>query len=177
MKMIPIDVNECLINNGDCEDVCVDTDGSYMCKCPNISGTEPVELECLGINSDNIFYYNSIIFIIIIDINECLVTDLHDCNIDLFEVCLNLERNYTCICLNGYERNEIGSCTGKYDSYIMLYKVNINDYVVDINECAVSNTSCGPNSDCINQVPGFRCDCHQGYELLDNVTCIGIETL
>lgn len=42
------DVNECLNDNGGCEDFCVDTDGSFTCMCPSISGTEPMGTHCVG---------------------------------------------------------------------------------------------------------------------------------
>jgi hypothetical protein len=29
------DINECLDNNGNCEDVCIDTEDSFMCQCLN----------------------------------------------------------------------------------------------------------------------------------------------
>lgn len=47
-----LDVNECL-SNEICEDVCEDTDGSYICRCPNINGTEPNGPFCVG-NSEMI---------------------------------------------------------------------------------------------------------------------------
>ena len=27
------DINECLENNGNCEDACINTEGSFMCEC------------------------------------------------------------------------------------------------------------------------------------------------
>lgn len=33
MKHIFVDVNECLENNGGCEDVCNNMNGSYTCSC------------------------------------------------------------------------------------------------------------------------------------------------
>lgn len=29
------DINECLDNNGNCEDVCIDTEDSFICQCLN----------------------------------------------------------------------------------------------------------------------------------------------
>lgn len=42
------DVDECLEGNGGCEDFCEDTNGSFACLCPNISGTEPIGQHCVG---------------------------------------------------------------------------------------------------------------------------------
>ena len=42
------DIDECLVLNGGCEDFCNNTDGSFTCLCPNISGTEPNGLQCIG---------------------------------------------------------------------------------------------------------------------------------
>ena len=45
-----IDINECKINNGGCEDVCTDTPGSFQCSCVNRAGYKlgPDNLTCIG---------------------------------------------------------------------------------------------------------------------------------
>jgi len=45
-----LDVNECEQNNGGCEDLCTNTDGSFYCSCPNRIGFElaPSGLNCTG---------------------------------------------------------------------------------------------------------------------------------
>ena len=52
---MPIDINECLVNNGGCEDHCVNLIGSFLCTCPSLSigfkanGTECIGMYCLSI--------------------------------------------------------------------------------------------------------------------------------
>lgn len=45
---------------------------------------------------------------------------------------------------------------------------NIIHYVsTDIDECAITNGSCTPGGQCVNQPGDYTCDCHSGY-ILDN---------
>lgn len=50
--------------------------------------------------------------------------------------------------------------------------------MLDVDECDVTeNMVCGPNADCNNKVPGFTCNCHQGYQHLSSIfTCEGNRT-
>ena len=41
-------MNECDIENGGCQDVCNDIDGSFTCLCPNFIGFEAKGLICTG---------------------------------------------------------------------------------------------------------------------------------
>lgn len=34
MLLLTIDINECEENNGGCSNVCINTQGSYNCQCP-----------------------------------------------------------------------------------------------------------------------------------------------
>ena len=43
--------------------------------------------------------------------------------------------------------------------------VSIPSFLIDINECL--HNSCPENSECINNVPGFRCVCKEGYQKQD----------
>ena len=46
---MPIDINECLVNNGGCEDHCVNLIGSFLCTCPSFSaGFKANGTKCVG---------------------------------------------------------------------------------------------------------------------------------
>ena len=46
-------MNECDIENGGCQDVCNDIDGSFTCLCPNFIGFEAKGLICTGNDDSN----------------------------------------------------------------------------------------------------------------------------
>ena len=48
-----VDLNECSINNGGCEQICVDTVGSFMCKCNSTSELKEDGKSC---QSGNVFF-------------------------------------------------------------------------------------------------------------------------
>ena len=44
-----VDINECLNNNGSCSDECVNTEGSYHCKCFTGYTLKPNQRDCEGL--------------------------------------------------------------------------------------------------------------------------------
>ena len=42
------DINECIINNGGCEQVCINTEGSYRCACHQGYSYNEDSGECIG---------------------------------------------------------------------------------------------------------------------------------
>ena len=112
MVIYSLDINECLTNNGGCNQTCTNEVGSYHCDCQ-----EGLELrddlhDCLGIHI--IYIFNYIIFHIgsFIDINEC-----NSNNGGCEHSCMNTLGSYYCTCNSGYslDSNEF-NCTGK-DSF------------------------------------------------------------
>ena len=51
-----IDFNECSISNGGCEEICINTDGSFICSCHQGYMLRDDNRTCTGIN--NWYYYN-----------------------------------------------------------------------------------------------------------------------
>ena len=51
------DLNECAINNGNCSQVCVNTDGSYFCSCSNGYSLNANARTCSGIESFCLKFY------------------------------------------------------------------------------------------------------------------------
>ena len=103
--MLSVDINECDINNGGCQHICTNTNGSYNCSCR--SGYYQVNEFCYG-NWVNIMTYQLIINFVT-DINEC-VNNISGCN----QYCNNTEGSYYCMCLDGYYVDDDGvTCLGK----------------------------------------------------------------
>ena len=48
LKLLIADVNECLVNNGNCEHRCVNTVGSYYCECNSGYMLESDKHNCKG---------------------------------------------------------------------------------------------------------------------------------
>ncbi len=46
--VLPIDVNECFINNGRCEHSCTNTDGNFSCSCKTGYSLEGNGFNCTG---------------------------------------------------------------------------------------------------------------------------------
>lgn len=45
------------------------------------------------------------------DINECLLPDLQNCT--SLEVCVNVAGSFQCDCVEGYKKNNDGTCEGR----------------------------------------------------------------
>lgn len=106
------DVDECLMDNGNCDQLCNNTLGSFGCSCwpgfnltitdsevmasGNYSGTN--NYKCLGKN-----VWISVLFKMfnVADINECDY-DNGGCS----HMCNNTAGSYQCHCYNGYKTNE-----------------------------------------------------------------------
>lgn len=58
------DVNECMINNGGCEQLCVNTRGSYYCDCHEGFIMDNATNKCLGelgnVNQSTVYMYNHV---------------------------------------------------------------------------------------------------------------------
>ena len=55
--------------------------------------------------------------------------------------------------------------------YVVLYKcTKIKIYILDIDECTLDHT-CLENSMCVNETPGYHCECIQGFESQEDGTC------
>ena len=156
-----VDIDECVVNNGDCEHECINKPGTYTCSCP--TGYTVDGIRC-------------------VDKNECTSNNGHGpCQ----DTCVNTEGGFQCSCenipgtkLDTDDRNcvEIDLCeenngdcsheclTSYGQSFCMCpdgYKLDV-DYktCIDIDECESMEKileACGPNSGCINTEGSFQC--------------------
>ena len=123
-------VNECLTNNGGCDQVCTDTTGSFMCSCNNGFTLNNDERTCTDINecllnTDNCPESSTCInnpggftcgcnpgFVSggnCVDINECS-TGTHNCQ----QTCTTTVGSFTCSCSSGFTINsDQRTCSSK----------------------------------------------------------------
>ena len=121
---------ECLVNNGDCMDVCTNTVGSFECSCRNgyefaslPEGTLPdltnVGRACIGILTLlQCCMLLALLFYIKNDINyaSSIFADIDECernNDGCSQICSNTIGTYECSCNSGYElQRDTRGCEG-----------------------------------------------------------------
>ncbi|XP_059150257.1 fibrillin-1-like isoform X2 [Physella acuta] len=167
-----VDVDECESVPVVCEQVCTNTEGSYLCSCRDGYRQGNGSTLCK-------------------DIDEC-VEHTSSCS----QLCINKDGNYSCGCLDGYTLQEDQfSCFLEPDLMDLckecqqLCNVDNTNFEVhcgcnigyfmdssdgfsckDINECAEGNISC--TQECANTEGSFICSCRQGYQLAsDGISC------
>ena len=89
--LLSADDNECSFNNGGCQQICTNLDGSFVCDCPDGFVLQANALTC-------------------VDVDECR-TSVSTCA----QLCRNNQGNFTCDCLTGYTlNNDLVTCTGEF---------------------------------------------------------------
>lgn len=148
-------MDECVSNpciNGDC----VNTPGSYHCKCHEGYQGTPTKQACNGISdcADKLYYYNSFqrfSYILYICITEVVLTH--------FPKVLELSLVWLVVKIQQ---------TKPHPSSLFLLSL-------DIDECIVNGVMCR-NGRCVNTEGSFQCICNAGFELTpDGKNCIGKE--
>ena len=131
------DIDECTNSGHDCEQVCLNTIGSFLCSCNDTYRLGPDGKHCVDYIkcvSDDDHTCDELHMVCVNDaggyhcvcssgfthdgnrcqdVDECASGD-HDCD----QVCQNTQGGFICSCEEGYERTD-GACTGQY--VIMLY--------------------------------------------------------
>lgn len=197
------DVDECAVDNNICSTsaaagasltgtsfkaghgICVNTYGSYTCKCANgfEDRSDPVtgKTKCQDIdecangegekycqiknsychNYDGGFEcrcrpgYIGDAYIACVDEDEC--HDMtHEC--DRKATCRNTIGSYECDCIPGYTSMKIGE----------------KHVCIDINECVENSHECSTNAKCRNLDGSYNCDCDTGYHG-DGRSCVDID--
>ncbi|XP_047126515.1 uncharacterized protein LOC100206380 isoform X1 [Hydra vulgaris] len=163
-KTVCTDINECLTDNGQCQDKCVNTAGSYYCTCPSgfklskdkhtcddINECLTINGRCQGkcINTIGSFFCTCGPGFTLADdkrkcndIDECSNGE-HKCNAAT-TTCKNIPGSYNCNCNSGYKRYNNISCT-------------------DINECVDFAGIC--QKTCTNTIGSYYCSCPAGLKL------------
>ncbi|KAM9099634.1 adhesion G protein-coupled receptor E5 isoform 1-T1 [Sarcophilus harrisii] len=87
------------------------------------------------------------------DVNECVPPIKIFCGMNAD--CVNTYGSYHCTCIPGYA---LPSGEKNFPNASM-------NNCQDINECALSNDTCGENAECVNENKGYHCTCIEGYAL------------
>ena len=105
-----IDIDECAINNGGCEQICSNTDGGYYCMCQ--TGYFVDNTNCTGQLTIALTIY---LYIFFADIDECNIT-----NGGCEHICYNSVGSYLCSCYSGYSLQLFNghNCSGFTQGYI-----------------------------------------------------------
>ncbi|XP_061167956.1 serine-rich adhesin for platelets-like [Saccostrea echinata] len=83
-----------------------------------------------------------------VDTNECASLSTNLCRLVNNVVCLDTNGSYVCNCVNSsYVKTQATVC-------------------VDADECVLGTANCPANSRCVNQNPGYECQCLTGYSKL-----------
>ncbi|XP_074657333.1 uncharacterized protein LOC141910540 [Tubulanus polymorphus] len=160
-------IDECLVNNGYCEDGCTNTFGSFRCDCTTKTG--------FSISPTNSSRCE--------DVDECAY-EIYNCS-GTHEVCNNVVGSYECNCKSGFTRNNLGVCSDideclnqnvcdnnaicSNNAGSFSCRCNSGYYgdgysCQDINECDLpSLNQC--QQLCVNTIGGHYCDCYPGYAL------------
>ncbi|GBM98114.1 Hemicentin-1, partial [Araneus ventricosus] len=157
-----LDVNECEEDIHFCDQICINTIGSYSCECNTgyylSSGTDCADVDECGssdppcshtcVNAPGSFNClcpegYELINNTCLDIDECSL-EIHKCTKD--QECRNSPGGYECliICSSGFSRSENGSCA-------------------DVDECHNGVAACHFSQVCINTFGSYHCSCLRGY--------------
>ena len=157
-----IDENECVSNNGHgpCQDTCTNLEGSFTCGCEGLPGT-----------------------VLAADGKSCEEIDIcKENNGGCSHECLTSYGQSFCTCPTGMKLDvDWKTCVDQSGNSVLTTDVQktscesgfildtLTNECVDDNEC--DKNPCGDNGYCVNEQPGYRCDCFKGYEF-DATTCI-----
>eukprot|EP00916_Digyalum_oweni_P012001 GHVL01019880.1.p1 GENE.GHVL01019880.1~~GHVL01019880.1.p1 ORF type:complete len:825 (-),score=157.52 GHVL01019880.1:38-2512(-) len=172
---IPFDANNgCILNRQSCIDIdeclnevcgekskCINTTGSYICKC--IAGYSQVKSDC-------------------IDLDECALS-LDTCGAN--SECINTEGSFFCDCLPGYSGDGTscvdvdecvdvnfcaggGLCVNQMGAPAQCYGVSADALPSDA--CKTNNGGCDVNAQCISTGLDVTCRCNPGLQQTQPVT-------
>ena len=118
-----LDIDECLVDGGGCDQDCNNTFGSFVCSCSEGYMLNEDGYSCDGertlvsVDCCNLLLYLS-------DIDECLSDPCHS-----NATCNNTIGSFTCTCVNGYSGDGI-LCTGKFQfHYQKIVLSNSSKYI------------------------------------------------
>ncbi|XP_067937017.1 matrilin-2-like [Watersipora subatra] len=151
------DINECMTDNGRCEDVCINTIQGYYCACS--AGTTLIAPDTVNCDEgtlycDNYYYYGTLCYCkvntIVQLVNGTNCTGIDECLVNnggCEHVCEDTSDSFLCSCQFGYAlAPDQFSCR-------------------DINECDMGFNVHGCEGSCVNTDGGYYCECAEHLEI------------
>uniref|UniRef100_H3CFP6 Signal peptide, CUB and EGF-like domain-containing protein 1 n=1 Tax=Tetraodon nigroviridis TaxID=99883 RepID=H3CFP6_TETNG len=171
---ILIDVDECADNNGGCQQVCVNTMGSYECQCTDGFFLSDNQHTCIHRSDDGnqcLFKKTSCLLIC----REAPGKGGVSCESSSFELAKN-QKDCTLTCNYGNggcqhtcDDTDTGPVCGCHQKYALH-----SDSKTCVETCAVNNGGC--DRTCKDTATGVRCSCPVGFTLQpDGKTCKDID--
>nr|CAH8870878.1 unnamed protein product [Trichobilharzia regenti] len=100
-----------------------------------------------------------------VDVNECLS---NPCN-NVTHFCVNRPGSYECIACNSACRGCTGATANDCVSCANGYQRGNSEACEDINECNADSNICNKEGEvCKNLIGGYKCDCRNGYQRINN---------
>jgi len=104
-------------------------------------------------------------------LNTCGCRDIDECGLgtDICPIhsrCENMDGGYRCYCIDGFT---------DHVTWSRLTVTNGEFNCVDINECVDNLEICGENTNCINTVGSYECDCISGFARDANGICRDVD--
>ena len=152
------DINECAIRNGNCSQICSNSDGSFACYC---TGGYVLDIDGKTCNGKSMFAY-CVYFVMVILVQTSM--NVHQVMETALSCVLTpLEATPVLVCLDIHWMLMEGLAMVTLLIYHHLFlKHSILDFE-DVNECGTNNGNCSKM--CINAVGSYTCACMTGYAL------------
>lgn len=91
------------------------------------------------------------------------------------------EGHYECLCEAGFYGNGFVSCEGNYKVILVLddcitcsNRLHEGPTVADTDECASDEYTCTDNSECLNTIGSYDCQCQSGFMRVGD-SCLGMK--
>ena len=158
------EIDECQRLLDNCQQECINTEGSFNCSCNEGFELQDDEHTCEG-NKLYQLLCDSLFIIVDLD-SECLDSDM----CEQFCVRNNITGTENCSCQSGFVlATNLVNCTGKMASLFSNEMVYF--FIIDIDECSLTNPC---TQYCNNTIGSFECSCRDGFQLhSDKFTCTG----
>ena len=133
------DYNECAIDNGGCDQICINTIMGQKCECDEGYSLDSDGSSCIA--------------------NAQCIDGMCECLNGFIDDNSHGSGSGSVTRVNCVGKSLIGTLT-----FLRHYDLNRYTYYTDIDECSAGYYSCENNSYCVNTIGSYHCQCNHGYE-------------